>query len=168
MNNEIYTNKKKFLRAERDYQVSRSKIICYRYDMRFYGSSSMSCEVCNEITSLSLSLMCQNCEENKYGDEILYGKKPIYCHGISIDPKLRVNFDITPNEKRSVTEMKRWWNNPFVESHGDRYDVRCLDGGAWDRPTFYDSYDNLEDAINHAKTLKESLSNHRFNGAWIL
>lgn len=87
---------------------------------------------------------------------------------ISVNPKLRANFDSTPNGDRSDTEMRRWWNNPFVESHGDRFDVRCLDGGAWDRATWHGSYDNLEDALRHAKTLKESLSNHRFKGAWIL
>ncbi len=83
---------------------------------------------------------------------------------IAINPPLRAGFYSTPNERRSKTELKRWWCNPFVESNGDRFEVRCLDGGAWDRPTFYASYNNLNDAIHHAKTLKETISHRRYDG----
>jgi hypothetical protein len=82
---------------------------------------------------------------------------------VSINPKLRADFDNTPNEKRSKTELIRWWCNPFVVTNGERFNVRCLDGGAWDRSTLHASYDKLEEAVNHAKTLKENLSERRIN-----
>jgi hypothetical protein len=80
---------------------------------------------------------------------------------IAINPKLRAGFDNTPNEKRSKTELMRWWNNPFVLNMGDHFQVRCLDGGAWDRSTFYAIHYNLNDAIQHAKVIKETLSAYR-------
>lgn len=36
---------------------------------------------------------------------------------------------------------------------GIRYEVRCLDGGAWDRSTNHGFFPTLELAINHAKGL---------------
>lgn len=33
---------------------------------------------------------------------------------------------------------------------GTRYDVRCLDGGAWDRSTWWGSFDNINDAVKMA------------------
>jgi len=30
---------------------------------------------------------------------------------------------------------------------GTRYDVRCLDGGAWDRPTWWGSFATIDEAI---------------------
>jgi hypothetical protein len=35
---------------------------------------------------------------------------------------------------------------------GTRYDVRCLDGGAWDRSTWWGSFDTLEAAIACAQS----------------
>ncbi len=64
---------------------------------------------------------------------------------IHIDPILRVDFESTEHSLRSKTELKRWWNRPFiitittrfdsevgawVERESNQYDVRCLDGGA--------------------------------------
>lgn len=83
---------------------------------------------------------------------------------ISVNPKLRAGFYCTDNNKRSDTEMRRWWCNPFVASRGNGYGVECLDGGAWDRPTFHAYYDTLSQALHHAKTLKESLKDDRYKG----
>lgn len=65
---------------------------------------------------------------------------------VPIDPALPSNFDDTPNQRRRDAEIKAWWNRPFAVSHPDgSLTVRCLDGGAWDRSTFYgDAKDHQE------------------------
>lgn len=75
--------------------------------------------------------------------------------GIAIDPVLPKRFDDTPNEKRPDRHMA-WWDVPyvvtgFVHRGPARYDVRCLDGGAWDRSTNRASFPNLESAVEAAK-----------------
>ena len=87
---------------------------------------------------------------------------------IAINPKLPACFYFTPNEQRSKTQLKRWWNNPFILATGACFHVLCLDGGAWDRPTFYAIHYNLEDALQHAKVMKETLSDYRYKGRWML
>lgn len=123
---------------------------------------------------------------------------------IPIDPKLRANFDNTPNEDRSAAEVAKWWNKPFIVSttweqqqgdkthadyvarvkpwndkhnfpttpreeweqqraeqkknwfeaypSGTRYEVRCLDGGAWDRSTWRGTFAKLSEAVSFAKS----------------
>lgn len=76
-----------------------------------------------------------------------------------VDPLLPKDFDNTPNEERSEAQITRWWLRPFANSlpHGG-FEVRCLDGGAWDRATFYGVAQSLDDA----KTLaREKLANWR-------
>lgn len=92
---------------------------------------------------------------------------------IPVNPRLRKMFDCTPNEKRKESELKRWWNVPFIKTYsiedfgepteeirkkwfkqfpeGLRYDVRCLDGGCWDRPTHYGTFKTIKEAIECAK-----------------
>lgn len=66
--------------------------------------------------------------------------------GLPVDPPLRQLFDDTPNESRSDWEIERWWGKPFiVTGHDGRFDVRCLDGGAWDRSTWYGTGQTLEE-----------------------
>lgn len=73
--------------------------------------------------------------------------------GLPVDPVLRPLFDDTPNEQRSQAELDRWWNRPFVVSQQDgSFDVRCLDGGAWDRSTWYGSVQTLEAADEMASS----------------
>ncbi len=63
--------------------------------------------------------------------------------------------DIELYEKRKFKEHQDWllnWKN------GVRYDVRCLDGGAWDRTTCKGMFDNLDDAIELCKQIKEQNS----------
>ncbi|WCH25132.1 hypothetical protein [Aeromonas salmonicida] len=95
--------------------------------------------------------------------------------GIPLNPKLREDFDNTPNEERDPLELKDWWRVPYIktidwaafassdEEHrrswfeawptGIRYDVRCLDGGAWDRSTNKGAFPTLEQAITAAQAL---------------
>ncbi|OOW68674.1 DNA-binding protein [Xanthomonas axonopodis pv. melhusii] len=55
---------------------------------------------------------------------------------IPLDPKLPKLFDSTPNEQRSKAQLDAWWDHPFGVTMADgRIDVRCLNGGAWDRST---------------------------------
>ena len=41
----------------------------------------------------------------------------------------------TPNTERSEEEFREWWNVPFIVKRGGSFEVHCLNGGAWDRPT---------------------------------
>jgi len=119
---------------------------------------------------------------------------------IPINPKLRDDFDNTPNEERPADEIEKWWGVPYIvttswEQHqadatyddflarmasygsnfgwtpptreewqaqheqnranwldwfpndGIRYEVRCLDGGAWDRSTSWGMFATLDEAI---------------------
>ena len=63
---------------------------------------------------------------------------------IPVDPQLPEDFYNTPNEERSDGELAQWWQKPYACTNADgSLDVRCLDGGAWDRPTFYGSAPDL-------------------------
>ena len=52
------------------------------------------------------------------------------------------------------TEEKVRWRAEWLKSwpHGTRYDVRCLDGGAWDRSTGWGMFPTLEEAVRCAKS----------------
>lgn len=92
---------------------------------------------------------------------------------ILVNPKLPRNFAFTANEDRPPSHQK-FWHLPFIEEYSDipyprsksreeiekfhsewlaawpsgiRYDVRCLDGGAWDRPTWWGGFATLDEAI---------------------
>lgn len=71
--------------------------------------------------------------------------------GIPLDPVLPAEFDFTPNDRRSKRELDTWWEKPFAISHGDKFEVRCLDGGAWDRSTYYGMANSLAEANQLAK-----------------
>ena len=79
--------------------------------------------------------------------------------GIPFNPKLPSNFDDCDNRFRPSSHQ-RWWNRPFIRTEtgagkqwleawpsGIRYDVRCLDGGAWDRSTGWGLFATFEQAI---------------------
>ena len=51
-------------------------------------------------------------------------------------------------EQRRKSWFKTWYT-------GFRYDVRCLDGGAWDRSTCHGMFATFEEALSVAKQLKE-------------
>ena len=79
--------------------------------------------------------------------------------GVAINPELPANFSSTANETRPPRH-RQWWDVPYIEVYHDdhpqfvqhwkgntRYDVRCLDGGAWDRPTCWGMFSTLEEAL---------------------
>lgn len=99
--------------------------------------------------------------------------------GILINPELPKAFDNTWNDARTHKEWRLWWDLPFILIHtpddlyghpedaandqsdlgwlevwptGTRYDVRCLDGEAWDRPTHWGSFPTLDAAVECAKS----------------
>lgn len=64
-----------------------------------------------------------------------------------VDPHLTANFDCTPNDERSRKELDAWWDRPYAVTDSDgRLQVRCLDGGAWDRSSSYGIAENLAEA----------------------
>lgn len=63
--------------------------------------------------------------------------------------KIETEDEFNKRQKISATE----WEKAFPG--GIRYDVRCLDGGAWDRSTWKGSFDNINDALELAKSLKD-------------
>lgn len=88
--------------------------------------------------------------------------------GVPINPELPPKFDDTPNESRS-DRSRAWWGVPFIRTYDNqdpkfvehwkgtrRYDVRCLDGGAWDRSTVWGMCGTLEEAVALAKSHKPS------------
>ena len=60
---------------------------------------------------------------------------------LPVDPTLPRNFDCTANKDRSLKQLREWWDRPFaltcVIEERQAFEVRCLDGGAWDRSTNY-------------------------------
>lgn len=78
---------------------------------------------------------------------------------IPVDPTLPTGFSDTPNEERTDEEIEMWWDKPFAQLQADgTLHVRCLDGGAWDRPTFYGVASNIQEAT--------VLANRKL-GAWL-
>jgi hypothetical protein len=91
--------------------------------------------------------------------------------GIPFNPHLPPNFDCTSNELRPASH-RVWWNRYFIRAEtmdesslyyvrwlaswqsGIRYDVRCLDGGAWDRSTNLASFDTVDAAIRFIESAR--------------
>lgn len=66
---------------------------------------------------------------------------------LPVDPPLRKFFDQTPNEERSQHELDTWWDRPYAVTCPDgHFEVRCLDGGAWNRSTSYGAADTIDEA----------------------
>lgn len=75
---------------------------------------------------------------------------------VLINPKLPKNFECTDNQKRPAEQLEKWWGRPYLKveiedpeqwPEGVRYSVRCLDGGAWDRPTLWGCFESLHEAL---------------------
>lgn len=73
---------------------------------------------------------------------------------VPVDPKLPDAWDNTPNEERPICHMKLV-DQPYIVTmppHGyggvehERYNLRVLDLGAWDRSTNRGVYDTVEEA----------------------
>jgi hypothetical protein len=72
---------------------------------------------------------------------------------IPLDPKLRKYFDSTSNEDRSKDELDAWWDHPYgVTLDNGKIDVRCLNGGAWDRSTHLGIVDTYDEACALAES----------------
>ena len=72
---------------------------------------------------------------------------------IPLDPKLPKAFDATANEDRSKAQLDQWWDRPYGVTRADgRIDVRCLNGGAWDRSTHLGTADDYDAACALAET----------------
>lgn len=71
--------------------------------------------------------------------------------GIPVNPPNPPQRDI-PNEERTIEELLMWWRQPYLEwnSSVEGWEVRCLDGGAWDRPTFIGQAGGLVAALEIA------------------
>ena len=81
-----------------------------------------------------------------------------------VNPPLPEGFDSTPNDERPKWQRDILWGRPYIEiidfsgnpkyekdwleawPDGKRFDVRCLDGGAWDRPTAWGMFKTLNEA----------------------
>lgn len=70
--------------------------------------------------------------------------------GVLVNPKLPARFDNMPHENRPDSQVK-WWGFPYIVANGINYETRCLDGGAWDRPTSLGFFATLEEALEPAK-----------------
>jgi hypothetical protein len=109
---------------------------------------------------------------------------------IAINPKLSKKFDSTPNGLRPDSHQ-RWWYRPFIRTMswedwnssdeerkaawfkawpaGVRYEVRCLDGGAWDRTTNHGVFATKEEAQKVVENLMDLYHDKRRNlpdGIW--
>jgi hypothetical protein len=71
-----------------------------------------------------------------------------------LDPKLPPWFDQRANQLRSKRHLDTWWDKPFAITApgGQGFEVRCLDGGAWDRSTWYGFAKTLPEATELAKS----------------
>lgn len=47
-----------------------------------------------------------------------------------------------------IEERRAGWYAEYPA--GDRFDVQCLDGGAWDRPTYWGDFGTIEEALQCA------------------
>ena len=77
--------------------------------------------------------------------------------GVFINPVLPNGFNGTANEERPFSHML-FWQMPYIETTGaGHFDVKCLDGGAWDRPTHRGRRPTLEAALDLAQELRTRL-----------
>jgi len=92
-------------------------------------------------------------------------RKAFLDEDIPVDPPLPEEFYDTPNDERPDWQIEVLWDRPFIETtsfsgkeefrenwykswpSGIRYEARCLDGGAWDRPTVWGMFPTLMEAI---------------------
>lgn len=75
--------------------------------------------------------------------------------GIIVNPTLRDGFDNTDNEQRDSLEWDDWYCLTYVVGEGDNWQIRCLDGGAWDRSTLRGFSGTMNGAIDQVLELIE-------------
>ena len=79
--------------------------------------------------------------------------------GILIDPANAPDSN-TPNEDRPIEEILAWWRRPYITT-GGQFTIRCLDGGAWDRPTVIGWKETLAEAVEVAQAYRPKASEVR-------
>jgi len=85
---------------------------------------------------------------------------PSAVKGFHLDPRLPMHFDNTPNQSRP-TSHSNWWGIPYIVTRKNEqnevvsYEVRRLDGGAWDRSTNLGQKPTLEEAIRLCQLVAE-------------
>ncbi|MEX0738195.1 MAG: hypothetical protein WD071_02525 [Pseudohongiella sp.] len=78
-------------------------------------------------------------------------KKQVHftIEGYAINPLLPDNFSSCPNDQRPDSHHF-WWCRPYIliKTSGEKtlFWVECLDGGAWDRPTWWGEAETLDAA----------------------
>lgn len=119
-----------------------------------------------------------NFHGSKYDDyEYWEGHRPFsvwnerqIVKGVHVNPCLPRQFEAYPLENRGKSELDDWYDRAFIRTntivdaeHGRVYlsfDVRCLDGGAWDRSTWKFSTENLNEAIRFAQEINDERENY--------
>lgn len=87
----------------------------------------------------------------------MIGRKQVHTvfEGYAVDPLLPDDFSFCSNDKRPDSH-RFWWCRPYIvtRQHGEQtvYWVECLDGGCWDRPTWWGEAKTLEQAADICRT----------------
>lgn len=93
--------------------------------------------------------------KNNIIDAIAQKQVHTVFEGYAVDPVLPDGFDFTPNDERPESHAF-WWCRPYIVTRGTIenkcYWVECLDGGAWDRPTFWGESRTLKGAAEICRT----------------
>jgi hypothetical protein len=75
--------------------------------------------------------------------------------GFAVNPELPEMFFNCANESRPLDHAP-WYNQPFIQCSGEWYSVWCLDGGCWDRPTWWGESKTLSGAADIARKNRPS------------
>ena len=71
--------------------------------------------------------------------------------GIPVNPADPPARDIK-NDERETEELILWWRQPYLQwNKRGHWEIRCLDGGAWDRSTNWGAFASLEEALQCAR-----------------
>ena len=70
-----------------------------------------------------------------------------YVGGVFINPVLPDNFWTESLENRTEEHLLHWHNMPFIMSNDGVYQIHCLDGSAWDRPSLIGGFDSMDKTI---------------------
>lgn len=108
----------------------------------------------NESVDEYFSRMEREADAEKYENRHRPQNQKTIIRGVPVDPVLREYFDNHDNAKRPYEETGDWQDRAFIVScPGNVFDVRCLDGGAWDRSTWKGRFDDLDDAVEYARSI---------------
>lgn len=72
--------------------------------------------------------------------------------GILVDPILPDDFFETPAIDKSSTELNAWWCIPFIVNSDQGYKVVCLEGETRRGPTVTGPFEDLDEALDWAKS----------------